>query len=80
MPYLSRTDALIADAVVQLLTYGGHREDVHLLTRCAMVHTRRRTFGCLVDDPATIRKLLEEFIESDMAHWKADLALAWRRN
>jgi hypothetical protein len=80
LPYLSRTHELITDAVAELLTHGGHTDDINLLTYCTMAHTRRRTLGRLVEDPAKLGKLIQEFIESDMGDWKTDLALAWRQN
>ncbi|HWF08033.1 MAG TPA: hypothetical protein VG297_06190 [Bryobacteraceae bacterium] len=77
---LTRTHELIADAVAEMLTCGGHDEEVDAMIRAAMAHTRRRFFGRLIDDKAKLGATIENFNPDAFSEWKTDLMIAWRKN
>jgi hypothetical protein len=76
---LTRTHELIVDAVTEMLSTGGHSEDVDSLLYAAMSHTRRRTSGGLADQ-REVDRIVQEFIKTDLDDWKHDLVTAWKKN
>jgi hypothetical protein len=71
----------IIDAVSDMLTHGGHEDDVDTLLVAAMSHIERRGLGELFsDDPARRNQIIARRISLVLAGWKTDLAAAWLAN
>jgi hypothetical protein len=77
---LSQTHELIIDAVADLLTQGGHSDDIDSLLYAAMAHTRRRTYSRCCDDAVEVDGHASDFVRKNLSDWKTDLAIGWRRN
>lgn len=73
---IPRTHELIVDAVTEMLTRGGHPDDVDGMLRATMAHTRRRTAPESNQDGPHIA----EFIREKFNKWKHELIIAWSKN
>ncbi len=76
---MMRTHEMIVEAVTEMLTTGGHQDDVDGLIYATMAHQRRRLFGRLDSSPK-VDESVKKFIDSDFAKWKTDLMVTWRKN
>jgi hypothetical protein len=77
---MTRTHELIVDAVTAMLTRGGHRNDVDMLLRAAMAHTRRRTYDSFDADESVASDAAAKFISTHYEDWRQDLVTVWRKN
>jgi len=78
---MNPTQELIVNAISDMLTHGGHEEDVDSLIVTAMTHLEHRQLDYLFNDKPEERKpLIDRRINAGFEGWKTDLAIAWRAN
>ncbi len=77
---MTRTHEMIVEAVTEMLTTGGHEDDVDRLIYATMAHQRRRLFSCFRSPEPEAGESVKRFLATDFAKWKTDLMITWRKN
>src|SRR5580692_10746200 len=65
------TQLLMVDAVSDMLTHGGHEEDIDMLVEATMRHLEHRDIDELFsDEPEEREEIIERRVESGFDKWK----------
>jgi hypothetical protein len=77
---LTNLQALIADEVADMLTRGGHEDEINDLLWAALGHKCRKQWSVFFDDVEKVDGLVRKFTPQEVAGSKAELEAEWRRN